>query len=183
LLGRTAGAGRTAVAGRVVPAAAGAGAAAPGRRRVRLVGLVIAQGVVEPGFVEPRRVEGVAPPPVRQRQQRRLPDVLGGHHVATVPRRVRHGRPSRHQVRPKAVDLEGRAHPSDPGQLAVRHRDGRQQPLRPADPAGQLRIGRCPGLGEPVRVRLVRQPPAHHLGSGRRLPGPGHLNRQPEPVE
>ncbi|GAA3106395.1 hypothetical protein GCM10017687_17700 [Streptomyces echinatus] len=165
-------------------------AAAPGTVRTGVVVAfaiafagVLLQRLVQLVLVQARRVEGVAPAPVRQRQQRSLPYVLREHLGPPGPRRQRGGGPRHHDVGPHAVHLEGRAGRRDLPQRAVAEPHLRQQPPCRHDPLpyGGLLLG--PPGRERGRVVVVRQPAAHHLDPLLGLPRGRDLHGQPEPVQ
>src|SRR6202012_4900548 len=139
-----------------------------GRLRIGIVvgPRLLAGRVVQLLLVHAGGVERVAAAPVRQRQQGRDADVLAGHRVPAVPRRVRGGGPGDHDVGPQAVHVEAGAHPGDPLELLVAEDDRGQAGLGGGDGGGQR------GLvgGEPRRERrrggVEAHPPAHHLGPG-----------------
>ncbi len=136
--------------------------------RTRVVaGILIGPGqrLVEFGLVELRRVERLPPAPVRQRQPGRGPHVHGGDLGPPLPGRVCEGRPRGHQVGPQPVHVERRTHRCDLAQRGVGQHHAGQQPLRGHDPRGQPRLGLLPAGGEPGRVGVAGEPPAHHLAA------------------
>ncbi len=149
----------------------------------RVLARVLLERLVQLLLVQPRCVEGVAAPPVRQRQPRGRPHVLGQHLRTARPGGQRDGRPGHHDVRAQPVHLEGRADRGDLPQRGVGEDHPRQQLPGRDDPPGEGALLLRPPPGEAVRVGVVRQPPPHHLGPLLRLPGRGHLHREPEPVE
>ena len=74
---------------------------------------------IEQVLIEPRRIERIPPPPVRQRQQCRLADVSPRDGGPPVPGRVRHRRTRGDDVGPHPVDLEGGADLGDLGEHRV----------------------------------------------------------------
>jgi hypothetical protein len=155
------------------------------------VGIVVAlalvaellQRPVELVLVQPRSVEGVAPPPVRQRQQRGLPHVLGQDVGPPGPGRQRGRRAGHHDVGAHAVHLEGGAGRGDLPKRRVTEPDLGQQLACGHDPLphGGLLVG--PARCEPGRVVVVGQPPPHDLHPLVGLPRGGDLDGEPEPVE
>ncbi len=141
------------------------------------------QRLVELVLVQPRRVEGIAPPPVRQCQQRGLPHVLRQYVGPPRPRRERGRRPGHHDVRPHAVHLEGGAGRRDLPQRTVAEPHRGQQLPRRHDPGpyGGLLVG--PARGERGRVVVVGEPAPYDLHPLVGLARGGDLDGETEPVQ
>src|SRR5664280_43107 len=163
--------------------AADAGRLAPARRRFVIRAGSVGEHLVQLLLVQTRRVEGVTSPAVRQREQRRLPHVLGRHRVPAGPGGQRDGGPRGNQVRAQPVDVESRADTGDLPQRGIAEHDGRESGPGGRDPVRQRSVLAGPGRGEAIRIGLVVQPAAHDLGPLARVPAGGHLDGQPEPVE
>ena len=120
---------------------------------------------------------------MRQRKPRGLADILRADLIAVMPGGQRDRRPSHDQVRAQPVYLERAADSADLLQDGIGQPHHRQPLTRrdysPSDPFGI----KVPAGGEGDRVRFVSQPAPDHLGALRRIPGRGHLDGQPEPVE
>ena len=149
------------------------------RLRRRRPGL---QRVIEGLLVRARRVERIAAAPVRQRQPGRLGHVVRRHLGPAVPRGQRHRRAGHHDVGPHAVDAVRQADAGYPVQLGIGQDHGGQQVARGHDLPGERRVLARPRRSERLRVGLVRQPPAHHLGPLGRLGRRGHRHHEAEPV-
>lgn len=169
----------------VGPVALRGPAAATGAVRVRIVVLaaVLLQRVVEFVLVQARRVEGIAPTPVGEREQSGLSHILGEHIRTPRPRGQRGGRPRHHDVRAHPVDLEGRAGGRDLPQRPVPEPHFGKQCTRGNDPGPQRAFLVGPLGGEARRIVVVRETPPHDLDPLIGLAGCGDLDGQPEPVE
>ncbi len=156
---------------------------ARGLGRLRWARGRLAERVLQLLLIQARGVERVTAATVRERQPRRLADVVHGHLAAAVPGRQRDRRARRHQVGAHAVHPEPAAHGADLPQRGVGQHDVRQPGARGGhigrDPAGiSGEAGRETG-----RVRLIGEPAADHLGALVRIAAGRYLDGQPEPVE
>jgi len=88
-----------------------------------------------------------------------------------------------HDVGPQPVHPVGEADPGDPVDLPVRQPDAGQDRAGGGDPLGEPLIGHHPAGGEGIRVSLIGEPTAYHLGPRARLGRRGDLDHQPEPVD
>ncbi|CAM5559320.1 hypothetical protein SFIMM107S_05927 [Streptomyces griseus] len=166
----------------VVPATVGVG-----------IGLVIVvvvvlrtglvQGLVELVLVQARRVEGVAATPVGECEERGLPHVVGGDLLAPRPGGQRGGGTGHHDVGPHPVHLERGAGGGDLPQHAVAEHDTGQQGARIGDPLPQGALLLGPARREALGIVVVREPAPHDLDPLVGVPGRGHLDGQPEPVQ
>ena len=169
-------------------AARTAGAVPAARTPVARTGVIVIgragrERLVELLLVQLRRVERLAPAAVRQRQPGRGPDVLGVHFQPALPGRMGQRGPRDDQVGPQPVHPERGTHRRHLAQRGIWQHYPGQRPPRRRDPPGQRGLGHLPAGPEPVWVRVVVQPAAHHLGARPRVTRRGRLDGQPEPVQ
>ena len=157
----------------------------PTLRRHRRLGLrlLVPEHGVEQVLVQPRSVERVAPPPVRQREQRGLTDVGPGDAGPALPGGVRHGRTRGDDVGAHPVDLEGGADLGDLGEHRVGELDLGQQLAGGGDPVGQRALGVGVRLDERLRVGVEGESAAYDLGAQARVARGGDLDGEAEAVE
>ena len=120
---------------------------------------------------------------MRQRKFGRHPDVLFGHGHHTAPGGVRNRGAGHHKVRAHTVDIERGAHRGDPIQLGVVEDDVIDQTPGLGNAECEVVVRLSPAAGEIMRVGLVAEPPADHLGADRDVTGGRDINRQSEPIQ
>ncbi len=152
------------------------------QRRLRLR-LLIPEDRVEQVLVQPRRIERIPPPPVRQRQQRGLADVGPRDVGPPVPRGVRDRRTRGDDVGAHPVDLEGGADLGDLEEHRVGELDLGEQLAGGGDPVGQRALGVGVRLDEGVGVGVEGEPAADDLGAQLRVARRGDLDGEAEAVE
>ena len=133
--------------------------------------------------IQVRRREGIAPSPVRQGQLGRAPNIVARHLGAPFPGRDRRGRLVHHDVRAMAVHPHRDGDVNDQRQHLGGYVHRRQHLPSLNDLLLQFRARPGPFRQESRRVGVVGDPPAHDLGSNRRLRIAAYFSRQPKPVQ